>query len=527
MPLPQGLSQQDFDSAMAELREIVGHEWVFTGDAHIETYRDPYSPLQGSDAEPIPSAAVAPHTVEHVQGVLRVANDYGIPAWAFSTGKNFGYGGTEARVAGSLMIDLKRMNRILELNEANATAIVEPGVSQYELWQEIRRRGLRLWIDGPSPAYSSIVAIGLERGVGYSLNGERYRALSGLEVVLPTGEVIRTGMAAIEGSGAWAQYPYGLGPHVQGMFSQSNYGIVTKVGVRLIQHPPAFRSSLVIAPNNEDIVPMIDTLRTLRLGGAINNAVSLGPHVPGMDPWAAAPLDPPMGGFGIPGGPGGMGGPGAPPRLPGWSFRLGLYGYDRVVEANWEEIQDEFNSAIPGASYETEKFVAPYDDQDNWESRHKMLAGIPSFQETPLWNHGGAFISMVLPFDGQAYWEFREVYDRVYRQYGRRYFGGALHNHSPWSLIALGAAPVSRDDPEANARSREMAIALIEESGRLGYGEYRAPTPFADEAAGAYAWNDHALMRFFETIKDTLDPNGILAPGKSGIWPRRYREDRA
>jgi len=197
------------------------------------------------------------------------------------------------------------------------------------------------------------------------------------------------------------------------------------------------------------------------------------------------------------------------------------------VEANWEEIQDEFNAAIPGASYETEKFIAPYDGQDNWESRHKMLAGIPSFQETPLWNHGGAFISMVLPFDGQAYWEFREVYDRVYRQYGRRYIGGALHNHSPWSLIALGAAPVVRNDPEANARSREMATMLIEEAGKLGYGEYRAPTPFADEAAAAYAWNDHALMRFFETLKDTLDPNGILAPGKSGIWPRRYREDRA
>ena len=137
MPLPQGLSQRDFDSAIAELREIVGEEWVFTSDEHVQTYRDPYSALQGSDDEPIPSGAVAPHTVEHVQGVLRVLNEYGIPTWAFSTGKNFGYGGTESRVPGSLMIDLKRMNRIIELDEDNATAIVEPGVSQYELWQEI------------------------------------------------------------------------------------------------------------------------------------------------------------------------------------------------------------------------------------------------------------------------------------------------------------------------------------------------------------------------------------------------------
>lgn len=44
-----------------------------------------------------------------------------------------------------------------------------------------------------------------------------------------------------------------------------------------------------------------------------------------------------------------------------------------------------------------------------------------------------------------------------------------------------------------------------------------------DQIAGTYNWNDGALMKFNERIKDCLDPNGILAPGKSGIWPARYR----
>lgn len=44
-----------------------------------------------------------------------------------------------------------------------------------------------------------------------------------------------------------------------------------------------------------------------------------------------------------------------------------------------------------------------------------------------------------------------------------------------------------------------------------------------DQVAGTYKWNDNALMKFNERIKDALDPNGILAPGKSGIWPKRYR----
>jgi len=64
---------------------------------------------------------------------------------------------------------------------------------------------------------------------------------------------------------------------------------------------------------------------------------------------------------------------------------------------------------------------------------------------------------------------------------------------------------------------------LVKEAGERGYGEYRAHLDFMDLAAEQYAWNDHAYMRFVERIKDAVDPNGILAPGKQGIWPRRDR----
>lgn len=52
---------------------------------------------------------------------------------------------------------------------------------------------------------------------------------------------------------------------------------------------------------------------------------------------------------------------------------------------------------------------------------------------------------------------------------------------------------------------------------------HRTHQSLSDQVAQTYGWNDQALMRFNETLKDASDPNGILAPGRCGIWPRKYR----
>lgn len=57
-----------------------------------------------------------------------------------------------------------------------------------------------------------------------------------------------------------------------------------------------------------------------------------------------------------------------------------------------------------------------------------------------------------------------------------------------------------------------------------GWGDYRAAPLYQDAVADTYSFNSHALRRFHETLKDAIDPNGIIAPGRGGIWPARFRK---
>src|SRR5260221_2811393 len=140
MRLPPGVSAGDF--ACAEVEQAVGKPVVFTSDEDLDLYRDAYSPFLHEAEERIASAAVAPSKAEEVQQIVRTANRYRVPLYAISTGKNLGYGGSAPAYSGCVVVDLKRMNRIIEVNETNAFALVEPGVSYFDLYRYIQEHQL-------------------------------------------------------------------------------------------------------------------------------------------------------------------------------------------------------------------------------------------------------------------------------------------------------------------------------------------------------------------------------------------------
>jgi FAD/FMN-containing dehydrogenase len=80
-----------------------------------------------------------------------------------------------------------------------------------------------------------------------------------------------------------------------------------------------------------------------------------------------------------------------------------------------------------------------------------------------------------------------------------------------------------KSDPDEKRRSVAAIRKMINECAEAGYGEYRTHILLADQVANTYSWNNQALLRFHENLKDSLDPKGILAPGRNGIWPKQYR----
>ena len=126
-----------------------------------------------------------------------------------------------------------------------------------------------------------------------------------------------------------------------------------------------------------------------------------------------------------------------------------------------------------------------------------------------------------MPPDGQLALErFRRV-KALYEQHGLDYYTsftmGQRHINNVNLIIN------DRDDKAMTDGARALFKALVADAASQGYGEYRTHISFMDEVVRTFDFNQHALLRLNETVKDGLDPNGILAPGKSGIWPRSLR----
>ncbi|KAJ4415976.1 hypothetical protein N0V85_002478, partial [Neurospora sp. IMI 360204] len=487
----------------------------------------------------VASAVVAPRGVSEVQAIVKLANEFIVPVWPFSAGRNVGYGGTAPRVPGSVGIELgKNMNKVLEVSVEGAYALVEPGVTYFSLYDYLVKTGLRehLWIDVPDLGGGSIIGNAVERGVGYTPYGDHFMMHCGMEVVLPNGELVRTGMGALPepgnapGLAPHEQKPnktgqlfnYGFGPYNDGIFTQSNLGIVVKMGIWLMPNPGGYQAYMITFPRDDDLSAIVDKIRPLRLQMILQNTPTLrhilldaAVHNPKSHytdkntPLSEAEMDEIA----------------AKLNLGRWNFYGAVYGPEPIRAVLLEAIKAAFLT-IPGSN-----FYLPEDRTEEnsiLRIRSDTLQGIPSLDELRwvdwLPNGGHLFFSPIAKISGADAALQYEITKRRCQEAGFDFIGTFIVGMRDLHYIVC--IVFDREDPEQRLRARWLMRTMIKDCVAHGWGEYRTHLALMDQIANTYNFNDNALMKLNETIKNALDPNGIMAPGKNGVWPAGYDKEQ-
>lgn len=185
LTLPPGTSSEKFKEYTKRVAEIIGEENVVVITDPNELSKESYlDPSKGHDMFHVlekeyfvSSAVVMPRDVPDVQAIMRLCNEFEIPIWPFSIGRNVGYGGAAPRVPGSIGLDLgHHMNKVLECNPDGAYMLVEPGVTYFDAYDYLVKNNLndKLWLDVPDLGGGSIIGNAVERGVGYTPYGDHW-----------------------------------------------------------------------------------------------------------------------------------------------------------------------------------------------------------------------------------------------------------------------------------------------------------------------------------------------------------------
>ena len=217
-------------SILKELSSIVGSAYLSTSPEELLVYS-----YDATQREALPWAVARPASAQEISAILTLANREHFPV--VPRGAGTGMSGGSVPVQGGVVLSLERMNHILEIDEQDFIAVVEPGVITGDLQREVEQRGL---FYPPDPASHKFCTMGGNvaecagglRAVKYGVTKDY---VLGLEVVLPTGEIIKTGARTTKSVAG-----YDLTKLIVG--SEGTLGIATRITVKLLPLPESVRT---------------------------------------------------------------------------------------------------------------------------------------------------------------------------------------------------------------------------------------------------------------------------------------------
>ncbi|GAB2841216.1 FAD-binding oxidoreductase [Pseudoduganella ginsengisoli] len=527
--------------ALAQWRSLLGDAQVQTDAATLDSFASSTASWPAR-----PAAVVRPGCREDVVGVVRIASTHGVPLYPVSTGRNWGYGDACAVLPGQVIVDMSGMRGILEADGELGYVVIEPGVTQGQLSRFLAEQHLPLWMDctGAGPDTSLLGNI-LERGFGHSPYGNRVQQVCGMEVVLADGEVVRTGYTHFQPARAARVFPYGVGPWLDGLFTQSALGIVTSVGLWLMPQTPVLGHFLCSVPSHDGVDAVVDALRPLRMDGTLRSVIHIGNDLRVLSGGMTYPREAAQGQRPLP----------EALRaslchdagIAAWTVSGALYGNAQQVQAARRALRralarlplslrfiDEQRLALAGRAARLfwrtgtgrklaarvalgrslfnmnrgipdGRFLAGA----YWRRRGGLPPGFPANADPARDNCGLLWLSPVMPSRGADLRAVMNLAQPYYARYGFDLF-------ATFSMIterALGGVltiAYDKDDPAESADAQTCYHSLFDALMAAGYLPYRVGL----QSMAALDPQADSFWRTASRIKAALDPLNIIAPGR-------------
>lgn len=525
------------ESAIAAWRDILGDEHVVEGGRELENAEQTSLPADRGLL-----GIVRPSTTGEVQQCLKVANRYGIPVYPVSRGRNYGYGVRVAPCDDAVLMELKRMNRIVEFDDDLGYATIEPGVTFRQLHDFLTERDKR-WVVKITGGHAdgSVVGNRMERGVTVGSTPQTMTPTVDWEVVLPEGEVVRTGASRF-GAKEPAAQAHLPGPNLEGIFEQSGMGVVTKMTVWLDPLPDDLRLFRFRVESHEDLIDLVDAFRPLVMDGAIqlpmftNDYREAGERLDWRYPWQEVDGQVPLPESYLEG-------------LPPWTGLGYIASGDASIGRRREKL---LRRAVRGSGKQllvskpltrtVARMLLPLVQfHDDWsELLNVAVEGaeqffVPNNGNVPLayWRKSGDFdctdqlaqdrcgllwYAPVLPARGEDVVEVEKAARRICLDHGFEPLVRVVFRTGR-SLVYLLALVFDRDRPGSDEDAAACYRELVDEITRQkGYIPYRASPKGMKLMPGIEDDSTEVIRR----LKKTMDPQDILSRGRYDmrhLWP--------
>ncbi len=236
--MPDSTDFQPLDAAYAQWRAALPASQVLDAAqaaAHYPTDTSGYRARLGG--------ALRPRTVAQVQSAVAIAARHGVALYPVSTGHNWGYGSAHPVGSRNVILDLSELAAIRAVDDELGLATVEPGVTQAQLRAYLDEHGLPFMVPatGAGP-HCSLLGNALERGYGLTPYADHFQAVTALEAVLPDGTLYRSALTEMGAPEVDRAFKWGIGPYLDGLFTQGGFGVVTAATIALARRPERVES---------------------------------------------------------------------------------------------------------------------------------------------------------------------------------------------------------------------------------------------------------------------------------------------